>query len=382
MSKLTLFILLLAISFVGIVQGQTKSSKYSDLYANVPKGGVVSSGNLPDLNAYNDNGDALKLRELCKGKYTVLAMGCLTCPEFHRAYTGIEALSVDYSPKGVQFFFVYKSLRHPELDGYVEAQNISERLLMVQKVKKKLNTKVPWIIDDMNNNIRKALNSGSQSIYLVSPDGKIVNGWGKLKEQDLRQTLSLKVGKASTLTTAEDLNLPLIKRYKRRANDSTNIMIHRPEEMTILTVVPKNPEDTYYVKMRAEATSDLLNTGNGKLALGFFPDPIHEAHWNNLMPGMKYELELPRGVRATPQEATAEKGEGNSDTEPRQFWVDISGVSPSDKIEVKLHYYGCTPGMCQALTHKYTIIIKPDDSGARTFGFNKGKRRGNNRKSH
>lgn len=92
--------------------------------------------------------------------------------------------------------------------------------------------------------------------------------------------------------------------------------------------------------MRAEASSELLNTGNGKLALGFFPDPIHDAHWNNLTPAMKYELELPQGVKATPQEATAKKGEGNSDTEPRQFWIDIGGASPSDKIELTLHYYG------------------------------------------
>lgn len=377
MTKSISFILLFVISFVYNVEGQTTLSKQSSLYYNVPEGGVVSSGYLPDLNAYSESGDALKLREFCKGKYTVLSMGCLTCPQFHKAYRGIESLSVDYSPKGVQFFYVYKSLRHPELDGYVEAQNISERLLMVQEVKRKLKTKVPWIVDDMDDNIRIALRSGSQSIYLISPDGDIVKGWGKLMEQDLRQILSDKVGEASTFTTAEDLDLPVIKRNQKRSNDSTNITIHRPEGLTILEVVPKDSEDIYYVKMRAEANSELLNTGRGKLALGFFPDPIHNAHWNNLTPAMKYELELPEGVIATPQEATAKKIDVDSDTEPRQFWVDIGGASPFDKIEVTLHYYGCTADMCKALTHKYTVIITPEDSGARTFGFNKGKRRGN-----
>lgn len=366
MSKRATIILLLAISFVSIVHAQTR---------NVPEGGVVSSGDLPDLSAYSENGDQLKLRELIKDKYTVLAMGCLTCPQFHKAYTGIESLSVDYTPKGVQFFYVYKSLRHPELDGYVEAQNISERLLMVQEVKQKLNTKVPWIVDDMNDNIRIALRSGSQSIYLISPEGKIVKAWGKLMEQELRQTLSNEVGKASTLTRVEDLNLPVIERNKKRPNVSTTTTIERPEGMTILSVMPTKPEDIYYVKMRAEATQELLNTGNGKLALGFFPDPLYDAHWNNLTPAMKYTLELPQGVMATPQEATAEKGDGDSDTQPRQFWVDISGAHPSDMIELTLHYYGCTPNMCQALTHKYIISIAPEDRGARTFGFNKGNRK-------
>lgn len=376
MLRSRLFLLLFVMLYVCTMQGQARVSNNESLYANVPTGGVVSSGDLPDLNAFSENGDALKLRELCEGKYTVLATGCLTCPQFHKAYTGIETLSVDYSPEGVQFFYVYKSLRHPELDGYVEAQNISERLLMVKEIKERLKTEVPWIVDDMTDNIRTALRSGSQSVYLISPDGEIVKAWGKLMKEDLRQTLASKVGKASTFTAEEDLDLPVIKRYEKRSNDSTNIGIHRPEGLHILAVVPESHEDTYYVKMRAEATNELLATGSGKLALGFFPDPIHDAHWNNLTPPMYYELELPQGVRATPQQASANKGVGDSDTEPRQFWVDISGASPSDKLELTLYYYGCTPDMCEALTHKYTIILADDDKGARTFGFNKGNRRG------
>ncbi|MGJ8743031.1 hypothetical protein [Polaribacter sp.] len=359
-------------------QQEATPINYISQYANVPEGGVATSGKLPDLNAYYENGDPLKLRELIKGKYTVLAMGCLTCPEFHKAYTGIEALNVDYAPKDVQFFFVYKSLRHPELEGYVEAQNISERLRMIKEVKKKLGTKVPWIADAMDDNIRIALNAGSQSVYLISPNGEIVKGWGKLKEQELRQKLSDKVGAASTQTTVKDLDLPVIKRYKKRSNDATNITIHRPEGLNILSIEPKNPEDIYYVKLRAEADRDLLETGNGKLGLGFFPDPIYDAHWNNLTPPMKYVLELPEGVTASPQEANAEKGPGESDTKPRQFWVDITGANPSDKIELTFHYYGCTPTMCKAFTHKYTINITPENNGARTFGFNKGQRKKNN----
>ncbi|CAH8282006.1 ribonuclease BN (tRNA processing enzyme) [Mariniflexile fucanivorans] len=355
----------------------TTPSNYISQYANVHEGGVVTSGKLPDLNAFSEHGDPLKLRELSKGKYTVLAMGCLTCPEFHQAYTGIEALNVDYAPKDVQFFFVYKSLRHPELDGYVDAQNISERLLMIKEVKKKLGTKVPWIADAMDDNIRMALNAGSQSIYLISPQGEIIKGWGKLKEAELRQALSDKVGTANTLTTINDLDLPIIKRYEKRSNEDTNITIHRPEGLNILAIEPKNPEDTYYVKLRAEADRELLETGNGKLGLGFFPDPILDAHWNNLTPPMKYVLELPEGVTASPQEASAEKGAGDSDTNPRQFWVEIKGAKPSDKIELTLHYYGCTSSMCKALTHKYTINITPENKGARTFGFNKGNQQEN-----
>lgn len=369
---------------------QSKPSTYNSLYANVPEGGILKSGKLPDLNAYSENGKSLQLKELCKGKYTLLSMGCLTCPEFHKAYTGIEALNVDYAPKGVQFFFVYKSLRHPELDGYVEPQNISERLLMIKEVKKRLGTKVPWIADAMDDNIRIALKASSQSIYLISPEGEIVQAWDKLNEQDIRKALSDKVGEAPTLTTTKDLGLAPIKRYEKRSNESTKITIERPEGLNILTIEPTKPEDTYYVKLRAEADSALLETGNGKLALGFFPDPILDAHWNNLTPPMKYVLKLPQGIIASPQEASAEVGSGDSDTDPRQFWVDIKGAKPSDSIELTLHYYGCTPNMCKALTHKYIISLAPELKSARTFGFNKGNQknnqkgnqRGNNNASH
>lgn len=380
MSKIILYLVCCASFSVSLVLGQTVSTVKNDQHYNVPSAGVLSSGILPDLSAYYPNGDKLSLRTLCEGKYTVLAAGCLTCPEFHRAYSGIEALSVDFSPLGVQFFYVYKSLRHPELGGYVEAQQLSERLMMVDQIKEKLGTQVPWLVDGMDDAIRIALRSGSQSVYLISPEGEIIHGWGKLNTEDLRHQLESKLGESSTSTTVADLNLPVVPRSPKRKNDSTDITIVRPEGMSILSITPMSPEDIYYVKLRAEADSELLKTGTGRLALGFFPDPIHDAHWNNLTPPMKYELDLPKGVTATPQMATAKQGVGDSDTDPRQFWVDIIGAKPSDKLTLTLHYYGCTPNMCEALTHKYIIELIPEDNGARTYGFNRGNRRGSKRK--
>lgn len=88
---------------------------------SVPQGGVLRSGALPDLNAVTAEGKAIKVRELVQGSYAVLSAGCLTCPEFRRGYSEIEAASADYASKGVRFFYIYKSLRHPELDGYMQA---------------------------------------------------------------------------------------------------------------------------------------------------------------------------------------------------------------------------------------------------------------------
>ena len=72
---------------------------------SVPAGGVLSSGPLPDLDAFTAAGAPVKLRAVAEGKYTVLVSGCLTCPKFHQTYTAIEAAHADYGPKGVQFYY-------------------------------------------------------------------------------------------------------------------------------------------------------------------------------------------------------------------------------------------------------------------------------------
>lgn len=356
-----------------------RQTRVNDANRNVPVAGVLSSGQLPDMNAFTADGSPIKVRELCKGQYTMLASGCLTCPLFHQNYPEIEATFTDYAKKGVQFYYFYKSIRHPELDGYVEAQNISERLLQVAEIKEKLETKVPWIVDTMEDDMRVGLRSGSWSVYLISPEGEIVYASGRIDAQGLRKALTKAVGSVNNETKTSDLNLPTIGRNPRLVNEDSELGVFRPEGLSILTIVPSNPEDTYYVKLRAEADDSLLSSGTGRLFLGFYPDPIHDAHWNNLTPPMKYKLTLPKNVVATPSEATAKKGPGDSDTKPRQFWVDISSDKPFDKIELKLDYFGCTPSLCLALTHRYTIIMEEENRGSRTYGMNRGRVSNTNR---
>ncbi|WP_372808856.1 TlpA family protein disulfide reductase, partial [Pontiella sp.] len=306
----------------GIANAQRPGAE--NRYANVPAGGVLGSGPLPDLNAFTPDGKPLKLRELCKGKYTVLSAGCLTCPLFHQNYPEIEAAAVDYAAKGVRFFYFYKSLRHPELNGYVQAQNMTERLLQLAEARKQLGTKVPWIADTLDDSMRIGLKAGSWSVYLISPEGEIIYAADRIDGPGLRRALGQAVGTVSPATAAGSLDLPRIKRPPQLVNTDSELGVKRPEGLNILSIVPATPEDTYYVKLRAEADDALLRTGTGRLFLGFYPDPILDAHWNNLAPPMKYTLTPPEGASATPATATAQKGPGDSDTLPRQFWVEIA----------------------------------------------------------
>ncbi len=370
-----LFIILILSSIAIITFGQNRNAKVvgSDLSRNVPKEGVLSSGSIPDMNAFTADGKPVKVKALCEGKYTVLVSGCLTCPLFHQNYPEIEAAYADYKDKGVQFFYFYKALRHPELDGYVQAQNMSERFLQLAEVRKKLGTRVPWIADTMEDDIRIGLRSGSWSVYLISPEGEVVYGSGRIDSRGLRNALSKAVGSVTNPTNPSELDLPKIARQGRLVNENTELGVARPDGLTIVSIVPTKPEETYYVKLRAEADDALLKTGTGRLFLGFYPDPIHDAHWNNLTPPMKYKLTLHDGATAAPAEASAKKGEGDSDTKPRQFWVDISSEKPFDEIKLKLDYFGCTPEMCLPLTHEYTIKMENENRGSRTYGMNRGR---------
>lgn len=338
------------------------------------RGSVLRDTALPDLNAYSADGKQLKVRELCSDKFTVLVAGCLTCPQFHRGYAEIEAACKDYLPKGVQFFYFYKSLRHPELNGYVEAQNMDERLLQLAKAKETLGTKVPWIADTIDNQLRDGLRSGSNSMYLISPDGNIVFGADRLDGPSLRGALTKHVGDVTNPTRASDLNLPRLARQRQPENVDSETQVARPDGLVIVATTPKNASETYYMKLRAEADADLLKTGTGRLFIGFYPDPIHGVHWNNLTKPMKYSLTLPSGVKATPTEASAKRGPGDKDVEPRQFWVDVEGDSPGASFELSMHYFGCTDTMCKALTQEYTVQLKAANMGSSTFGFNRGPR--------
>ena len=334
---------------------------------------VVTEGVLPDADAMAADGSMIKVRDLVKGKYTVLKTGCLTCPEFLRGYTEIEALAVDYADKDVQFYYVFQSLRHPEREGYVQAQNTTERMLQMAEAKRKLETKVPWIADTIDDSFRVAMRTNSNSVFVISPDLEIVYAADRMNGDGLHQALSRIVGPVENPTSVADLDLPDLNRF-RQTNITSDIRVERPEGMLILSTIPTAPEEMYLVKLRAEAEPALLETGKGRLFLGFYPDPIHDAHWNNLTPAMKYELTLPEGVTADPAEAVANKGPGNSDSEPRQFWVNIDSDGKPGDIELSLHYYGCTPEICEAMTHRYTIKFVEEDKNSRTFGFNRGQR--------
>ena len=59
----------------------------------------------------------------------------------------METLERDYTPKGVQFYYLYKQLAHPELSNYVDPFTLDERLMHVKQAEVQLGSRIPWITE-------------------------------------------------------------------------------------------------------------------------------------------------------------------------------------------------------------------------------------------
>ena len=129
----------------------------------------------PALTVYNPDGTSFDTAS-ANGQYSVWTFGCLTCPPSIWNIAGLEAVERDYAPKGVRFFFIYKSLAHPELVGnYVQPFTLDERLMQSRQASLQFGTRIPWIVDAMDNRLKHALGDRPNSQFVVDPNGTIVS---------------------------------------------------------------------------------------------------------------------------------------------------------------------------------------------------------------
>jgi hypothetical protein len=337
--------------------------------------GAFGTGPFPAVVAVTEEGKEVSLPDLFKGKITLLTTGCLTCPIFRESYAETEALAHDYASDRVQFFYLYKALAHPEFKGYVGPQNTEERLLHIVQAKKELGTKVPWLCDPISNDVVTALKAGPNSVYLINAKGSVIYSSQWSDAAVLRKKLAELTGEEKTPTPVSALNLPNPNRGSRPPSEATDTRVVRPVGLVKLLLKPSKPDDIYYVKLRAEAEPELMETGKGRLYLGFFPDPMRGAHWNNLVDPLHYKLTLPEGVSAEPLEAVAAKSSGESDADPREFWVTFDGDTLPESIVLTMNYFACTETLCLPLSQEYTILFEKDNAGGWAYGFSPNKNR-------
>lgn len=333
--------------------------------------GLKVGNDLPSpLFVYDTLKNKVPVKAVLKGHYTVIVTGCLTCPVFYRTYPGIEALHRDYSGKGVQFYYLYKLLAHPENNGYINAFTIEERFKHIEEAKKKLQTKVPWLADPMTNEVSHTFATASNAEFLFDPDGKIayMNLWSNADQ--LRSALEKAVGKVAHKTDPTSLHLPKVVGKSSVAHGvAPRVTVDPDRQLIPILVKAQKDTSTYFVKLRAEADDSLFFSGSGKMYLGFHLDPLHHVHWNNLAAPLKYQISVPKNTTLSPAQAEAPVIEQESDLDPREFLVDVKNWTADQPIDLTVRYFACDENdkWCIAVEQHYQVLLALDPSGGRVY---------------
>ncbi len=288
-----------------------------------------------------------------------------------RNVPSLETVYRDYSSKGVRFYYVYKALAHPEMNGFVQPFSIEERLAHIKEAKRRLGTEIPWIADSMGNDIKHAFGDRNNSEFLFDPEGKLISARDWSDPEALRWDLEERVGKVDVITRVQDLDLPSGFSQRRAAASSVVPRLETPAGLVATKVTPgKEATHPHYAKLRAELDRSLLSGGKGQLKLGFHLDPIYGVHWNNLVDPIQWEIRTPDGVLVSPGQGVGPKVAAESDVDPREFLVEVDRCESNGPLELIVRYYGCNDeeGWCMPVTQSYTIDFVVDRDAGRPQG--------------
>ena len=283
----------------------------------------------------------------------------------------METIERDYAPKGVQFYYLYKQLAHPELDSYVDPFTLEERLMHVRQAEVQLGSRIPWIADSMTNELKHALGDMPNSEFIVDPDGRVVARRAWNDPTALRQDLERLIGPVENPTRVSDLDLVTEPAVLTVAKGIVP-RVELPGRMATLRVEPILDETDYpfYTKLRADVDQQFLRTGSGTLYLGFHIDPLYHMHWNNEAPPLEYVVTAPTSVQVTPAAAAFAVVEEPADADPREFLVDIRADDRGQPLDLRVTYYACDDAntFCVPVTQRYAAHLEVDANAGRVFG--------------
>ena len=280
----------------------------------------------------------------------------------------MEALCRDYSPLGVKFYYIYKALAHPETNGYVTPYTLEERLMHVKEAERTLGSEFTWLCDTMSNDVLHVLGRAPNSEFLIDPDGKLVRRRAWSNPEELRADLEELVGPIENPTNGSDVQLGKVE-APQVAPSGIVPRVEVDARMLPLRITPRPQEGSvntpYYAKLRVEADERFLETGVGRMYLGFHMDSLYHVHWNNLVAPLRYELTVPDGVTLSPLSGEGPPVEEASDIDPREFLLDIEKDDTTEPLELKVTYFACNDeeGWCVPVTQHYLIHLEQDADG-------------------
>lgn len=281
----------------------------------------------------------------------------------------------DYGQKNVKFFFIYKSLAHPELAGnYVQPFTQAERLAHARQAETQLGATIPWIVDAMDNRLKHALGDRPNSEFIIDPQGIIVRKRAWSDPGQVRKDLEELVGPVDPITREEDIQLSIQPPMKPGADIANGPRLKR-DRMQPLTLEPQiDPNGLpYFAKLRAEGDMRLLTQGAGMLYLGFHLDPLHHAHWNNLTDPLSITIERADGVQLDHWQASAAPVAEDIDASPREFMLKVAAWPAREKLRLTVRYFACVGELsCHAVEQEYLLSRTRDEDGGGARGAGAG----------
>ena len=271
----------------------------------------------------------------------------------------------------MQFFYVYKSLAHPERDGLVQPLTLEERLLHLKEADRRLDTDWTWLADAPDNQVKAAFGNRNNSEFVIDPEGVVVRARNWSNAADLRADLAEFVGEVSPATAVADLDRKSAP-ARRDPNVARKVVprVDMPERARPLKVSGEESSEPFYLKLRADASLELARNGTGDMRLGFWLDPIHQVHWNNLAEPLKFRFVGENDAKIEPASGTAPKVEQEADRDPREFLVRIENAAKSQPLTVEVTYFPChdVEKWCKVVTQRFVVTLEEDPHAGRAQG--------------
>ncbi len=329
---------------------------------------------LEDVFLHNTDHIKVKLRSMVSQQnYTVLTLCDLTDPDFISSYRSIEAAALDYTGKGVKFFYIYRYLTHPENNNYIQPFILRERVRQSRIAADLLHTRISWLCDGMDNQAAKALEYDNNNLFIFNKEGVEEYSGMSDDEADFRKALTKLAGTPETRTPTDSIAGPDIKPvFIRKSTVAPRVSI-RPNQDTFrpLQITPINSRFPFYVKLRIEANEDLRTTGNGRIYLGFHIDPIYKVEWNNLGAAINYAIKVPRGSAISPSINEAKKVTSQAtDSDPREFLLEARKWMPANPISITVNYSVHSPSSKRNydISQHYIVYLEHDPFAGEVFG--------------
>lgn len=274
----------------------------------------------------------------------------------------------DYHAKGVEFFYVYKSVEHPEINNFVSAYTLEERLMHVAEAKRRFNTEIPWLCDTMENDMKSILGRAPNGEYIVGPDGKLLKKYFWSNPARLRSDLAELVGESETVTKVEDLETSFAVETREVASGVVP-KVELPRGLVPMKLKPiLDDANPFFAKLRVETTRNFFSTGKGKMYFGLHLDPLYKVHWNNRAGKVTIKLEAPEGATLSETELAFPEVAEDADIDPRVFLVDIEGHEPGRAMRAVVIYTVCDDAetFCVTVEQEYKLpMTRGRDLGSR-----------------